>query len=113
MNTGLSIPRPWTINEMWGAWKAPSASGTRPGLTVSNLVLPGLEIGYRPPEAGETVVQGQFAVSSGWRYLPTELACQISRRASSIGLRSPSSTLPWMTIRSWVARCRPGHSRLP
>ena len=40
MNTGLSIPRPCTINEMCGAWKAPSTSGTGPGLSVSNVYSP-------------------------------------------------------------------------
>src|SRR6266571_762454 len=43
---------------------------------------------------------GLFCSSAGCAYLPWLFACQISIKASSTGLRSPSSTRPTMVIRS-------------
>jgi hypothetical protein len=70
----------------------PVRGSDRTGFDVSNRKVPWASVGQRPKpkNAGSS---GAGPVSSGCRYRPCALACQISTSASSIGRPTPSSTL--------------------
>src|SRR5579863_8652656 len=76
--------------------------GTRPGLMVSNSQLPSSAVAIRPkPNHAASLVFSR--ISSGWLYLPSASACQISITASLTGVPSPSMTRQVSQTRSPLA----------